>query len=218
MDRKRKTELGRTLELSYFGVSGIFPDEYSSYEVLRSELSLIIYPKSFYKYNFNSDNFVLIFLITIFIPILNHIKLFSKACEYGIRASTYIALKSIEGKRVSLKEIAEKIDSPVAFTAKILQQLVKTNIVNSVKGATGGFEMQRSRMDVIMLSEIVYALDGNKVYAGCALGLKDCNASKPCPVHDKFVEIRTNLKHMLESTSLYEMTAGLEVGLTHLKC
>ena len=35
--------------------------------------------------------------------------MFSKACEYGIRASTYIALKSLEGTRVSLKEIAEKL-------------------------------------------------------------------------------------------------------------
>lgn len=143
--------------------------------------------------------------------------MFSKACEYGIRASTYIALKSTEGKRVSLKEIAKEIDSPVAFTAKILQQLSKNNIIDSAKGALGGFEIQQSRIDLITLSEIVYAIDGNKVYEGCALGLKECNANKPCPVHYKFVEIRNELKHMLEHTSLYEMTTGLEVGLTFLK-
>jgi Rrf2 family protein len=145
------------------------------------------------------------------------ISMFSKACEYGIRASTYIASQSVEGRRVSLKEIAEEIDSPVAFTAKILQQLSKNQIVDSVKGASGGFEIQRSGMDRIKLSEIVHAIDGDKVYMGCGLGLKQCNAIKPCPVHDKFVRIREDLREMLENTSLFEMTAGLEVGLTFLK-
>jgi len=143
--------------------------------------------------------------------------MFSKACEYGIRASTYIALQSLEGRRVSLKEIAEEIDSPVAFTAKILQLLSKSNIVDSVQGAYGGFEIDKSQIDSLKLSKIVDAIDGDKIYAGCGLGLKACNAKKPCPVHDKFVNIRNDLKRMLESTSLFEMTAGLEVGLTYLK-
>lgn len=143
--------------------------------------------------------------------------MFSKACEYGIRAATYIASQSVEGRRVSLKEIAEEIDSPVAFTAKILQQLSKSQIVDSLKGAAGGFEIQRNNIDQVKLSQIVYAIDGDNVYIGCGLGLKKCNANKPCPVHDKFVQIRNDLRYMLENTSLYEMTAGLEVGLTFLK-
>ena len=143
--------------------------------------------------------------------------MFSKACEYGIRASIYIASQSMEGKRASLRQISGEIDSPMAFTAKILQLLAKNRIVNSVKGSTGGFEMEMERIKKIKLSEIVYAIDGSKVYVGCGLGLKKCNAKKPCPVHDKFVEIRSDLKTMLESTSLFEMTKGLEVGYTYLK-
>mgnify|MGYP002795141008 FL=1 len=69
--------------------------------------------------------------------------MFSKACEYGIRATIYIAMQSLEGFRVNLKEIAAAIDSPIAFTAKILQQLVKSNIVESVKGAKGGVQIER---------------------------------------------------------------------------
>ncbi|WP_339840928.1 Rrf2 family transcriptional regulator [uncultured Maribacter sp.] len=143
--------------------------------------------------------------------------MFSKACEYGIRSATYIASQSLEGRRVSLKEIAEKIDSPVAFTAKILQLLSKNNIVDSVKGAYGGFEINRTKIDTLKLSEIVNAIDGNKIYVGCGLGLKECNAAKPCPVHYKFVAIRNDLRKMLENTSLFEMTTGLEMGLTYLK-
>jgi len=143
--------------------------------------------------------------------------MFSKACEYGIRAATYIALQSLGGRRVSLRDIARNIDSPEAFTAKILQQLSKNNIVESVKGAAGGFEIERANMEKIRLSHIVAAIDGNAVYVGCGLGLKECNADKPCPVHDRFVSIRNELQEMLENTSLYAMTAGLETGQTYLR-
>lgn len=143
--------------------------------------------------------------------------MFSKACEYGIRASTYIALQSLDGKRTGLRDIAKKIDSPEAFTAKILQQLSRNKIIDSVKGPSGGFQIEKEQIDKIKLSQIVYAIDGDSIYVGCGLGLKECNADKPCPVHDKFVAIRDGLKEMLENTSLYEMTAGLEVGLTYLK-
>lgn len=143
--------------------------------------------------------------------------MFSKACEYGIRATIYIAMQSLEGNRVNLKEIAAAIDSPVAFTAKILQQLVKNDIVESVKGAHGGFQIEKSRIDSIKLNQIVSAIDGDKIFKGCALGLNECNESLPCPVHFKFKEIRDNLEQMTKETSIYELATGLEVGLTFLK-
>ncbi len=143
--------------------------------------------------------------------------MFSKACEYGIRAATYIALRSLEDRRVSLREIASEIDSPIAYTAKILQQLARNNIVTSVKGASGGFEIPKEDVSRIDLSRIVKAMDGDDVYLACGLGLKQCNAKIPCPVHEKFVIVRNNLRDMLDNTSLYEMTRGLESGATCLK-
>ncbi|WP_127140007.1 RrF2 family transcriptional regulator [Flagellimonas marinaquae] len=143
--------------------------------------------------------------------------MFSKACEYGIRSAVYIALQSLEGRRVSVTEIAEEIDSPVAFTAKVLQQLTRNNIVRSVKGPHGGFEIEREDMDAVKLNMIVKAIDGDKIYMGCGLGLKECNEHKPCPLHDRFLDIRNNLSTMLRNTSLYELAVGLEEGLTYLK-
>ena len=123
----------------------------------------------------------------------------------------------MDGVRVSLKDIARDIDSPVAFTAKILQQLARNNIIDSVKGPVGGFEIQKDKIASIKLSQIVFAIDGDSIYRGCGLGLKECNALEPCPLHEKFVLIRNDLKEMLETTSLYELTKGLDVGLTFLK-
>ncbi|MCF7567416.1 Rrf2 family transcriptional regulator [Sabulilitoribacter arenilitoris] len=143
--------------------------------------------------------------------------MFSKACEYGIKASIFIAINSYEGRRVSPKEIAEKIDSPQAFTAKILQALVRHDIVNSIKGAYGGFEIDRNKIGGIKLSHIVTAIDGDSIYNGCGLGLRKCDELHPCPVHDKFKAIREGLKQMLENTSLEELALNIKSGASFLK-
>lgn len=143
--------------------------------------------------------------------------MFSKACEYGIKATIYIAVQSNIDKRVSLKEIAKEINSPEAFTAKILQQLAKNDIIDSVKGPAGGFEIEKKKMGKIKLSHIVSAIDGDSIYKGCGLGLKECSEKKPCPVHDKFKIIRNELKQMLESTDLLKLALDMKEGLTYLK-
>lgn len=143
--------------------------------------------------------------------------MFSKACQYGIKASVYIASQSASGVRTSLKDITFNINSPEAFTAKILHQLAKQDILQSLKGPTGGFEIPKGRAETIMLSNIVSAIDGDSIYKGCALGFDHCDARQPCPMHDKFVDIRDNLRAMLENTSLLELANGVDVGLSFLK-
>lgn len=143
--------------------------------------------------------------------------MFSKACEYGIRATLYIAQNSSAGQRVSLKEISEKIDSPEAFTAKILQQLARNQIIISYKGPNGGFQIDEAGLETICLNQIVDAIDGDAIYRGCGLGLHECNANEPCPLHNQFMTIRNELKKMLESTTLGQLTEGLLEGITCLK-
>ena len=66
--------------------------------------------------------------------------MFSKATEYALRATIYIAQRSTDKNKPGLSEIAKAIDSPHSFTAKILQQLTKDNkLISSVRGPNGGF-------------------------------------------------------------------------------
>lgn len=142
--------------------------------------------------------------------------MFSKACEYAIRATIYIAVQSSQNLRVGLKDISKEIDSPEPFTAKILQQLSKNNIIESIKGPHGGFQIDKNDMSKIKLSQIVLAIDGDSIYKGCGLGFKECSEKQPCPVHDKFKIIRDELKDMLENTTVLELSLGLKKGLTFL--
>lgn len=143
--------------------------------------------------------------------------MFSKACEYGIRASVHLARLSEKGERSSLKQVSKAIDSPVAFTAKVLQLLARDGIIHSVHGPTGGYEIPQDRLSKIHLSDIVKAIDGDKVYNGCGLGLKNCNENKPCPLHFQFKVIRDNLKQMLQTTTIQDLANELHQGLAFLK-
>ena len=125
--------------------------------------------------------------------------MFSKSCEYGIRATIFIATHCCKEGKVGLKEIAKEIDSPIAFTAKILQVLVKNNIVKSSKGVGGGFMILKDELKSIKLVNIVNAIDGDSVFLRCGLGLSNCSEEHPCPVHEKFKFVKKDLIYMLEN-------------------
>jgi len=143
--------------------------------------------------------------------------MFSKSCEYGIRSAIFIAGQSLQERKVGLKEVAKTVGSPEAFTSKILQQLCKKKIIQSEKGPTGGFSLEKTKLEKINLSDIVAAIDGDDIYKGCGLGLKACNEHKPCPVHHQFKTIREELKEMLETTLVKDLALGSQNGLTFLK-
>lgn len=138
--------------------------------------------------------------------------MFSKACEYGIKAVIYIAAQSIEDKRVKIGDVAEHAGLPEAFTAKVLGALTKHHIVNSQTGPYGGFSIAVERAKHIKVSDIVFAIDGDAVYNGCGLGLSECDAQNPCPMHHKFVKARNELKKALETTTLYDLATSLKLG------
>jgi Rrf2 family protein len=143
--------------------------------------------------------------------------MFSKSCEYGIKAVIFIAQKSLQNERVRLDDIASAIDSPVAFTAKTLQLLSRNNIIHSVMGANGGYEIPKEKIENITLLQLVKIIDGELIYNGCGLGLTECNNDAPCPIHDDFIKVRNELKQMLQNTNILELVNNLGNGLTHLK-
>ena len=143
--------------------------------------------------------------------------MFSKSGEYGIRSTLYIACNSLQGNRVSLKSISNAIDSPEAFTAKIMQQLTKHKIVSSIKGPNGGFFITEDQLEKITLLDVIEVIEGKDKYMGCGLGLATCNEDKPCPIHHQYAKVRNNLRAILEKSSLKSMALGLEKGQSFLK-
>jgi len=141
--------------------------------------------------------------------------MFSKGCEYAIRIMSYLATKKEEDiLLVGLEDIVSEIDSPRAFTAKILQQLVRAKLLVSVRGRNGGFSIPNGKS--ITLADIVIAIDGDQLLKGCLLGFSECSEEHPCPVHHKLTPAREQMKRTLNETSLEELQQLLEKNLAFL--
>lgn len=142
--------------------------------------------------------------------------MFSKTVEYAIRAVLFVAQRSEHGRKVGIKAISRGINAPEHFLAKILQDLSRKGLIQSTKGPNGGFYLEEaSRKNT--LAEIVKAIDGDKLFTGCGLGLKVCSEKNPCPLHDEFKVIRMKISQMLESATVGEFNEELMKGLKHLK-
>lgn len=136
---------------------------------------------------------------------------FSKTCEYAIRAVFYIAQKSHEGKRSGIKEIANNINSPEPFLAKILQKLSREGLISSVKGPNGGFYIDGKDLNR-PLADIVSAIEGENIFTGCGMGLSYCSESNPCPLHEEFKKVRNQITIMLHQTTIGKFNSELING------
>lgn len=115
----------------------------------------------------------------------------------------------------SLKEIAQAIDSPPAFTSKVLQQLAKSELLRSMRGPTGGFAKLKN--GDVRLGDIIMAIDGPKITKKCILGFEECNADFPCALHDKFAHIRNDLNKVLDETRVEDLGDLFSSGAFYLK-
>ncbi len=125
----------------------------------------------------------------------------SKTCEYALRAMIYIAQQSCDGKSVNIGEISKSINSPQLFIAKILQRLTRQGFVHSVKGRYGGFCISDEEAKA-SLADIITAVDGEKIFHGCGLGLAYCSEKNPCPIHNTYKEARDQLHKIYSDTTL----------------
>jgi Rrf2 family protein len=106
----------------------------------------------------------------------------SSANKYAIRSVLYLALYSNESKKIGVRKIADKIEAPQPFLAKLLQQLTKDQLVSSLKGPNGGFYLSKENKKNTIW-DVFKSIDGTKKFDQCFLGLSKCSAENPCPVH-----------------------------------
>ncbi len=135
--------------------------------------------------------------------------MFSKATEYALRATIYIAQKGRAEHKISIEEIAEAIDAPRSFTAKILQTLRNDDtVIKSVSGPNGGFYMDEAdtKLPVCM---VLKAMQEEEVLNKCVLGLSKCSEQNPCPMHSKYKFIKAQLIELFESQSIQELAENM---------
>ena len=106
----------------------------------------------------------------------------TSACKNAIRSVLYLAMFSDETKKIGVKKIADELEMPQPFLAKLLQKLNKSNLVSSVKGPKGGFFLDKTNTTKTVW-DIIICIDTTKRFDQCFLGLSKCDDENPCPVH-----------------------------------
>lgn len=135
--------------------------------------------------------------------------MFSKACEYALRATILIAQKSSEEKKLSVDDIAAGIDAPRPFTAKILQQLNKENVILSTKGPNGGFYLT-GKAKTQPVWNVLQAFGEDQRLTNCIMGLHKCNDKKPCPLHHQYKGIKEQLVDLFRQKRIAELAETME--------
>jgi Rrf2 family protein len=130
--------------------------------------------------------------------------MFNKETEYALRGLVYIQMQNSKGFRPGINEIAREIDAPRFFTAKILQRLVKIGFVISIKGKGGGFYFDNNK-PALSLKELITAIEGNKIMTGCGFGLKKCDDSNPCPLHEYYAPIRDAINLLVSKETVQSL-------------
>lgn len=119
-------------------------------------------------------------------------EMLSNACKYAVRSILYLAIHSKENKKIGVKKIAEELETPQPFLAKLLQQLTKNSLVSSSKGPTGGFFLNENNLENTVW-DIIKCIDGTTKFDQCFMGLSTCSDETPCPVHFTVAPFKENI-------------------------
>ena len=139
----------------------------------------------------------------------------SNTCKTAIKAVIYLSSKFDIGGNAGIKEISELINASEHTVGKILQTLVRHNIVNSMKGPTGGFYISNEQQQQPVIN-IVEAIDGKQIFKSCGLGLSKCSSSHPCPIHDDYKEARDIIEKLFRQKRVMDLCEPVTNGLAYL--
>lgn len=139
----------------------------------------------------------------------------SKTCKTAVKAVIYLCSKYESKENASIKEVAEYINANEHTVGKVLQTLVRQNIIKSMKGPSGGFFITREQQ-LQPIINIVEAVDGKEVFTGCGLGLSKCSSSHPCPIHNEYKAARDILQKLFSEKRVVDLCEPINEGIAYL--
>jgi Rrf2 family protein len=119
----------------------------------------------------------------------------TRQADYALRAMLFLA-KLEPNQRAATSQIAEEMDIPPSFLAKIISQLSIAGLIYTSRGAHGGVSLARKPEDVSLL-DVVESIDGPISLNECTLNPDVCLFGETCPIHEVWVETQTELVRKL---------------------
>ncbi len=127
----------------------------------------------------------------------------TKAGEYAVRCILYLS-KQQEGAVVKRHEIAQSMDIPSRFLAKIAQQLSLAGILEINQGPKGGFRLLIPPHKLTLLY-VIESVIGKIFLNDCVIRPGSCYMSPTCSVYRVWKKAREQLRETLNEATFSEL-------------
>ena len=108
-------------------------------------------------------------------------------------------------------EVARRLGLPEAGLSKIFQRLARRGLLDSHRGAEGGYRLTRAP-SAVSLAAVVDAVDDSKRGQGrCLLEDRPCDPRVPCAMHHAAAAAETSLRKALESLTIADLASGIRL-------
>jgi len=132
----------------------------------------------------------------------------SSACQDVIRALVFL---SKQKEFMQIKKITDALVMPYHFLSKNMQTVTKAGLVESKRGVEGGVRLAKPTADIKIL-DIINAIDGDKYFDMCILGIGSCETESPCALHEEWAKRKNELISLFEAISLADITKDIELS------
>lgn len=136
--------------------------------------------------------------------------IYTDSGKYAIRAVTYLAGCSPDQLPVSAADVAEAESIPPYYLAKVLQDLARAGLLDSVRGRGGGFLLKKDPGEITVLDVISAVESISRLEKECVLGLDECSDRAPCPLHNTWKSYRESLLAELSEMTVADLVVELE--------
>ena len=143
--------------------------------------------------------------------------MFSTKAEYGVRVMAHLARRGGD-EPIPLGAIADTEGLPLAYLEHLVQRLRKAGLVDSHRGAHGGYTLARDAAEITM-AEVVRALEGDIAPIECisadADGLLVCSREhshengEPCPTKFLWTRVQGSIVRTLNEMTLDDLVQPL---------
>ena len=127
----------------------------------------------------------------------------SKKADYALLSMRHLAAHG-DRSSISARELAETYAIPPELLAKVLQKLVRAQLLESHQGIRGGYGLARPAASV-SVAEVIQAIDGPLTVTACSTEKVDCEQYGKCSIRDPLWQIKERIVEALGTVTIAEM-------------
>lgn len=135
----------------------------------------------------------------------------TKSSIYGLRASILLTKRGGNNSYITIRELSEELNISFHFLTKILQELSKSEILESFKGPNGGIRLAKPP-NKITLKDIVTSIDVKYNILDCPLGMPGCGELSPCPLQQDWQNFKIKMEKMMAEVTLEDLSARSHIN------